>query len=91
MPDAVAFGVDVGAALGFTVAFGVGVTESGVPAGDVLGVADAVAGRVTVGVALGVTVALGIAVAGTGLALGVAVGTDISTPVILFFAVNPSL
>ena len=80
-----------GAALGFTVAFGVGVTESGVPAGDVLGVADAVAGRVTVGVALGVTVALGVAVAGTGLALGVAVGTDISTPVILFFAINPSL
>lgn len=33
----------------------------------------------------------GAAVAGTRLALGVTVGTDISTPDILFFAINSSL
>lgn len=70
MRDAVAFGVDVGAALGLL---------------DDVSDEVGFAGEVTVGVVFGV------AVAGTRLALGVTVGTDISTPDILFFAINSSL
>ena len=68
MRDAVAFGVDVGAALGFLD-----------DVGDRVGFADVIAGEVTVGVVPGVGAA------------GAGVGISPSTPVILFFAVNPSL